>query len=69
MYIAIEGIDSRKLLQKCYERKVIFVPGDIFNVNNEKTDTLRLGLSRITMEEIEEGIRIISECIDELKIR
>lgn len=69
VYIAIEGIDSRKLLQKCYERKVIFAPGDIFDVNNEKTDTLRLGLSRITMEEIEEGIRIISECVDKLKIQ
>ena len=67
VYVAIEGIDSRELLQKCYERKVIFAPGDIFDINNKKSDTLRLGLSRITMEEIEEGIKIISECVNEIK--
>ena len=67
VYVAIEGIDSRELLQKCYERKVIFAPGDIFYINNKKSDTLRLGLSRITMEEIEEGIKIISECVNEIK--
>ena len=67
VYVAIEGIDSRELLQKCYEKKVIFAPGDIFDINNKKSDTLRLGLSRITMEEIEEGIKIISECVNEIK--
>ena len=38
-----------------------------FDINNKKSDTLRLGLSRITMEEIEEGIKIISECVNEIK--
>lgn len=63
IYIGIEGVDSRELLQKCYKRKVIFMPGDIFSVDNSIKNTLRLGLSRVTLEEIEKGIRIIGECL------
>lgn len=63
IYIGIEDLDSRELLKKCYERNVIFTPGDIFAVDNSINNTLRLGLSRLTLKEIEEGIKIIGECI------
>ncbi|MHC1684706.1 MAG: PLP-dependent aminotransferase family protein [Clostridiaceae bacterium] len=65
IYIGIKDIDSRELLQKCYERKVIFMPGDIFAVDDSIKNTLRLGLSRVTLEEIEKGIRIMGECLRE----
>lgn len=64
LYIGIEGVDSRILLKKCYEKKVIFMPGDIFATDAISCkNTLRLGFSRVSLEEIEEGIRIIGECL------
>lgn len=63
IYIGIQGVDSRELLKKCYKRNVIFTPGDIFTVDNTGKNTLRLGLSRVTLKEIEEGIKIIGECL------
>lgn len=63
IYIGINGLNSRELLKRCYERKVIFTPGDIFAIDNTCSNTLRLGISRVSLQEIEEGIRVISECI------
>lgn len=67
IYIGIEGINSRQLLNGCYENGVIFTPGDIFSVDNISNNTLRLGLSRLTLNEIEEGIKIIGSIKNELK--
>ena len=61
------GINSRQLLNGCYEKGVIFTPGDIFSVDNISNNTLRLGLSRLTLNEIEEGIKIIGSIKNELK--
>lgn len=66
IYIELNGIDSRKLLEKCYKRNVIFTPGDIFSVDNSGKNSLRLGLSRVSSEEIKEGIKIMGECLAEL---
>lgn len=69
IYIGIEGINSRELLNRCYKRGVIFTPGDIFSIDNSScNNTLRLGLSRLTLEEIETGIKIIGEAKDKLKL-
>ena len=54
-------------LKKNYKNNSKFFLGILFDINNKKSDTLRLGLSRITMDEIEEGIKIISECVNEIK--
>ena len=59
---------SRELLNKCYKKGVIFMPGDIFYINNEINNTLRLGFSRLSFEEIEKGIKIIGDTIKELPI-
>jgi len=67
IYMELEGIDSRELLEKCYKRNVIFIPGDIFTVNNTGKNALRLGLSRVSLEEIKEGIKIIGECLSDCK--
>lgn len=61
IYIKIEGVDSRELLNECYKNGVIFTPGDIFSVDDSCKNTLRLGLSRLTISEIEKGIKIIGK--------
>lgn len=61
IYVGIEGINARELLEKCYEKGVIFTPGDIFSIDDRCKRTLRLGLSRLNLNQIEEGIKIIGE--------
>ncbi|HEX3076913.1 MAG TPA: PLP-dependent aminotransferase family protein [Lachnospiraceae bacterium] len=63
LFLGFENVNTRELLRKCYERRVIYMPGDVFSVDGTGANTLRLGLSRVTPEEIEEGIRIIGECL------
>lgn len=62
-----EGISSRKVLEKCCENNVIFTPGDIFYVDAKGEDTLRLGISRNSKEDIEEGFRIIGSVVKYFK--
>ncbi|MEF3311330.1 PLP-dependent aminotransferase family protein [Paenibacillus sp. GYB004] len=55
-------VDTRQLLEACTEQGVIFTPGDKFFIREgEGTNTLRLGFSRVTDEQIERGIQIIGE--------
>jgi DNA-binding transcriptional MocR family regulator len=55
-------VDTRQLLEVCTEQGVIFTPGDRFFIQEgEGTNTLRLGFSRVTDENIERGIRIIGQ--------
>ncbi|WP_196001732.1 PLP-dependent aminotransferase family protein [Clostridium sp. 1001271B_151109_B4] len=67
IYIGIEGVDSRRLLDECHKRGVIFTPGDIFSVDYSCKNTLRLGLSRLSINDIKEGIKIIGEVSKELR--
>ena len=67
IFIRLDGINSRELLDKCYERKVIFMPGDLFFTDGSGSDTLRLGLSRLHTDEIEKGIKIIGEVVCEMQ--
>ena len=43
------------------KKGVIFTPGDIFSIDDRCKSTLRLGLSRLNLNQIEEGIKIIGE--------
>lgn len=61
------GISARKVLEKCCENNVIFTPGDIFYVDADGDDTLRLGISRNSMKEVEEGFRIIGSAVKHFK--
>ena len=67
LYVGLRDISARNLLQACYERKVIFMAGDIFSLDDRGEYTLRLGLSRVSLEEIETGIKIMGECLEELR--
>ncbi|MGV8982888.1 aminotransferase-like domain-containing protein [Clostridium sp.] len=68
IFIKLDGINARELLERCYARQVIFTPGDIFYTDGGGDDTIRLGFSRVSMEDIEKGIRIIGEEAKKIKI-
>ncbi|MFP7736837.1 PLP-dependent aminotransferase family protein [Priestia aryabhattai] len=64
LFIELEkGINSRPLLKKCYEKGVVFSPGDVFYIDGRGSNTFRLGFSRLTEEDIVRGIRIIGETV------
>lgn len=67
LYVGLRDVPARVLLQACYEEKVIFMPGDIFSLDERGEYALRLGLSRVSLEEIKEGIKIMGECLRDLK--
>lgn len=62
LYVGLRNMNARRLLEECYKHQVIFMPGDIFATDDSGENTLRLGLSRISLEEIEEGLRIMGDC-------
>ncbi|WP_163191569.1 PLP-dependent aminotransferase family protein [Clostridium thermarum] len=66
LFVKLNGINSRHLLDHCSKRGVIFTPGDIFHTDGSGEDTLRIGFSRTSLEDIEKGIRIIGEEADRL---
>ena len=43
------------------------MPGDIFSLDNSCDNTLRLGLSRLSLDDIEKGIKVIGKCVEELR--
>ncbi|MDR1774170.1 MAG: PLP-dependent aminotransferase family protein [Clostridioides sp.] len=72
LFVKLKNIDTRKLLDECLKRNVMFMPGDLFFVNDNSNEcdfnddrktTLRLAFSRLTMEQIEEGIKNIADII------
>lgn len=67
IFVKLKNIDSRKLLDRCCKKGVIFTPGDVFYVDSKKGhDTLRLGFSRVSKENIQKGFMIIGEEINKL---
>ncbi len=66
LFLVFKNIDTRKLLDECYKKDVIFMTGDLFYIDDKGKNTLRLGLSRLSDKDIEEGIKIIGETIKEL---
>jgi len=62
IYIELaEEIDTRELLKRCYARGVLFIPGDIFRTDGQKTSSLRLGFARLCDEDIIKGLKILGE--------
>lgn len=68
IFIELDGINSRELLEKCIKHGVIFTTGDIFYVDNRGENTMRLGFSRLDNESIVKGIEIIGEVIDNWRL-
>jgi DNA-binding transcriptional MocR family regulator len=57
------NLNARELLEKCYEKGVVFSPGDVFFTNDGGKDTFRLGFSRLKEQDIIKGIKIIGQTI------
>ncbi len=67
LFVELEdGIRSRDVLELCYEKGVVFTPGDVFYTDRSGSNTLRLGFSRVADEEIARGIRAIGEVVQQL---
>jgi 2-aminoadipate transaminase len=58
-------MDSEKLLFKAVERKVAYVVGSAFYFDEPEHNSMRINFSYATMDQIEEGIRRLSEVIAE----
>lgn len=57
-----EPFSTRELLEACKARGVTFMPGDTFYLEESQgQNTMRLGFSRVSDENIRKGIRIIGE--------
>nr|WP_032122364.1 PLP-dependent aminotransferase family protein [Clostridium amazonitimonense] len=67
VFIKLKAVNGREVLNECYKRGVVFMPGDIFfNKNNNEHQWIRIGFSRVKEEDIEKGIKIIGEVVKEL---
>ena len=60
-----QKIDTVKLLEKCLEHNVAFVPGNSFFPNTKKRNTLRLNFSNMPEEKISDGIMRIGRALKE----
>lgn len=60
-----EGISARKILEKCLEKKIAFVPGGSFFPNENKENTFRINYSNMPEDKIEKGLQILGEVIKE----
>ena len=60
-----EQIDALSLLRKAVERKVAYVPGTHFYVNGGHLNTLRLNFSNSTLEQIDQGMAILLELVEQ----
>lgn len=69
IFIKLKGVNGREVLKECYKRGVVFMPGDIFYSNEDGSERIRLGFSRVSEEDIEKGIKIIGEVISEISNR
>ncbi|HEY8463299.1 MAG TPA: PLP-dependent aminotransferase family protein [Bacillota bacterium] len=68
IFIELEpDLNARELLARCYQRGVVFMPGDIFYTDGTGQNTFRLGISRVTPEEMAQGFQIIGAVIRELQ--
>lgn len=60
-----EGVKAKELLNKCIEKKVIFVAGLAFYPNAEVDNTFRMSFASMTDELIVEGIKRVGEAMHE----
>lgn len=67
IFVKINGLNTRDILKECYKKNVVFMPGDIFFIDKEEKEWMRIGFSRTNEKEIEEGIKIIGDVIYSLK--
>ena len=57
--------DTVKLLEKCLEHNVAFVPGNSFFPNTKKRNTLRINFSNMPEDKISDGIMRMGKALKE----
>lgn len=63
VFIKLRDVNARNVLELCYKQGVLFTPGDIFYTDCKGENTLRIGFSRVSEEEITKGLKIIGEVV------
>jgi len=58
-------MDSRLFFDRVKHKDIAFVPGDMFYYADRKSHAFRLSIAAVPVEEIEEGIKILSEYLNE----
>ncbi len=66
IFIELDRLNAREVLAGCYQRRVLFMPGDIFFTDYGGANTFRLGISRVKPDELEKGIKIIGAVVKEM---
>lgn len=70
IFVELEGqINARQVLAECYRRGVLFMPGDLFYTDGQGQNTFRLGIARVTAEQMRKGFGLIGQVISELEER
>ena len=63
-----KGIDGADFVKRAAEKKVFVVPGSAFLCDqNGKSDSFRLNYSMPSEEDIDKGIKILAELIEEMR--
>ena len=60
-----DGMDALKLLMKCVDKGVAYVPGTHFYPGGGHENTFRLNFSMCTVEQIEKGMELMNEVFSE----
>ena len=63
LYGNLEGVDSFALVQKCIEKKVVYVPGNQFYIDKIPNGEIRFNYTHSSFGQIEEGIKLIKSCL------
>ncbi|WP_027307808.1 PLP-dependent aminotransferase family protein [Caloramator sp. ALD01] len=67
LFLELNSASARDVLKECLRQGVIFTPGEVFYIDDKGENTLRLGISRVTNEEIERGFKIIGDVVKKLE--
>ncbi|MDR9855141.1 PLP-dependent aminotransferase family protein [Paenibacillus sp. VCA1] len=54
-----EALNAREILADCYKQGVVYTAGDVFYTDGGGANTLRLGFSRVSDDELRRGTEII----------
>lgn len=66
IFIELDRPIARQVLATCYQRGVLFMPGDIFYTDGGGQNAFRLGISRVTKAEMAQGFTVIGDVIRQM---
>ena len=63
IYGSIDGVDTFKLVEKCIEEKIVFVPANQFFLDKEISDEIRFNFTHTNQEEVLKGLKRIAKIL------